>query len=128
MNRYCNDFYEDPPISKDIHGREVKRYRCKYPYSYDPYCIYKSNNWTPDDVVNYSDRLMQWDYDKFTKCMKMIWGENCGQYFNNKEPKDIEKFLNLYYAKNIELTGIEQGCNVATGYPYWIFYYKTEEI
>ena len=124
MDKFYNNFYESMGVSFNIHGEIVKRPRREYTYNYDPYCIYKSDNWSPTDNGDYSDRLMQWDYDKFTNCMKEIWGERCGQYFDNKDPQDVEKFLRLYHGKIIELTGIEQGCNVATGYPYWIFYYK----
>jgi len=67
---------------------------------------------------------MQWDYKKFNECCKKVWG-NEGQYFSNREPKDIEKFLSLYWNKKIELTAIEECCNVSSGYPIWIFYYET---
>ena len=123
MNTYDN-FYRAVSPDCDIHGEIVKRPKHIYKYSYDPYCVYKSNNWSIKDTGDYSDRLMQWDYDKFTNCMKEVWGERCGQHFDNKEPKDIEKFLSLYHNKNIEITGIEKACNVSNGYPYWIFYYK----
>jgi hypothetical protein len=52
-----------------------------------------------------------------------VWN-NEGQYFNNRKPQDIEIFLSKYLEKSITLTGIEEGCNVSNGYPYWIFYYK----
>ena len=122
-----NDFYENIHVVRNIHGEPVEKTQRDYPYSYDAYCIYKSDNWSPNDSGDYSDRLMQWDYNKFGKCMKEVWGNNAGQYFTNKDPKDVEKFLSLYHNKKIELTGIEQACNQWNGYPYWIFYYKDKE-
>ena len=119
-----NDFYEDIHVVRNIHGQPIEKTQRDYPYSYDAYCVYKSDNWSPMDDVCYSDRLMQWDYDKFTDCMKEVWGERAGQYFDNKEPEDIQKFLRWYYSRNVVLTGIEKGYNVGNGYPYWIFYYK----
>lgn len=124
MEKIYDEFYRAVGLSFNIRGEIVERPQRQYPYSYDPYCLYKSDDWSLTDDGDYSDRLQQWDYDKFTKCMKEVWGERCGQYFTNKDPKDIEKFLSLYFGKKIKLTGIEQGCNVATGYPYWVFYYR----
>ena len=88
-----NDFYEDIHVVRNIHGQPIEKTQRDYPYSYDAYCVYKSDNWSPMDDVCYSDRLMQWDYDKFTDCMKEVWGERAGQYFDNKEPEDIQNFL-----------------------------------
>jgi hypothetical protein len=105
----------------DLDGRPVERTRNKYPYSYEPYVLWKGDYKKTDHVV-YSDRLMQWDYDKFNKCCMKVWN-NEGQYFDNRKPNDIENFLSKYYDKEIKLTAIMEGCNVSNGYPYWIFFY-----
>lgn len=106
----------------NIDGIPVKRTIQEYPYSYDPFLIW-SNNYHKDDHVLYSDRLYQWNFEKFNRCCYKVW-KNMGQWFDERSPKSIEKFLSLYLEKPICLTGIEQGCNVSNGYPYWIFFYK----
>lgn len=113
-------------IFHNIKGEVIKRTPFDYPYSYDAYETYKSYNWSKDDTVTYSDRLIQWDSNKFLKCAEKAFGLNCGHNFN-KNPKDIEKFLNLYFEIELELTGVEQACNYHNGYPYWIFYYKSKK-
>lgn len=105
-----------------LDGNPVKRTKQNYPYSYDDYVVWKGEYSEMDNAV-YSDRLMQWDYERFNKCCQEVWG-NSGQYFNNRMPTDIERFLSLYYKENIQLTAVTEGCNVSNGYPYWAFFYR----
>jgi len=107
----------------NLAGEIVERTKGEYPYNYDAFLIWKGNYIKGKSDVVYSDRLMQWDYKKFNKCCNEIW-DNEGQYFSNRNPKDIEKFLSLYWDKEIVLTAIEECCNVSNGYPIWIFYYE----
>jgi len=106
----------------DLDGNLVEKDKYNYQYSYDPYVVWK-NNYLPDSSMVYSDRLMQWDFRKFNKCCLQVWN-NEAQYFHSRQPKDIEKFLSLYFGKEIKLTVIMEGCNVSNGYPYWIFGFK----
>ena len=46
--------------------------------------------------------------------------------FYGDKPKDIERFLALYWKKNIRLTGVMRGANCSSGYPYWVFQYREE--
>lgn len=108
----------------DLDGRPVKRTKFDYPYSYDEYVQWKGDYSKTDHAV-YSDRIMRWDYDKFNKCCREVWG-NEGQRFDNRSPVDIEKFLSLYYEEDIKLTAVMQGCNASNGYPYWIFFYANK--
>ncbi len=41
---------------------------------------------------------------------------------------EINKFLNLYFGKEVQLTAVLQGCNIGNGFPYWIFAYKDMDI
>lgn len=106
----------------DLNGRPVERTKEEYPYSYDPYVVWEDNYNKTNECI-FSDRLVQWDYNKFNKCCKKIWN-NDSQYFDDRLPKDIEKFLKLYLNKQIKLTAIMEACNCSNGFPYWIFYYK----
>lgn len=107
----------------DLDGNPVKRTKEEYPYSYDAYVVWKKDYRKGKGNAVYSDRLLQWDYDKYNKYSKEVWN-NEGQYFNDRRPEDIEKFLSLYFGKNIKLTVIMEGCNVSNGYPYWVFFYE----
>lgn len=110
----------------NIKGELVEKTPDKYPYSYEAFMKWKKDYQRTDEVV-YSDRLISWDYDKYNKCSKAIWG-NTRQTFDMRLPKQIEAFLSMYFNKCIILTGIEQCCNVSSGYPIWIFYYRENEV
>lgn len=108
----------------NIHGERVQRTSREYPYSYDPFLVYKAPTWADTDTVVYSDRLEEWDSDLYDQCRKEVWGDS-GQYFSGRTPRDIESFLQLYFKDPaLKLTGIEEGCNVGNGYPFWVFYMK----
>lgn len=114
-------FGEFPHVICNIEGKPVERDKANWPYSYDRFVIWKGD-WSETDYAVYSDRLCQWDSKKYSECCKQVW-PNSGGLFSQKSPLDIERFLSLYFGKQIKLTGIEEGCNVSNGYPYWIFYY-----
>lgn len=104
---------------RDWDGNPVDRTPNEYRYSYDPYVQYKKKD--EYQHVVYSDRLLQWDYDKHNRLCEKHFG-NSGQYWNDRSIKDIESFLRDWYDKpELELVGKMEGCNVSNGYPYWIF-------
>lgn len=105
----------------DIEGNIVKRNPYTNPYNYDEYVIWKKGCKIDRSTAVYSDRLQQWDSEKFNKCKSKINGE-----FSYDNPKTVETFLSLYFEQEIELTAIVQGCNQSSGFPYWVFYYKEE--
>jgi hypothetical protein len=76
-----------------------------------------------DDQAVYSDRLLQWDYNKHNELCEKYFG-NKGQLWSNRDPKLIESFLCDYMGKPIKLTKIDKTENRATGYPIWIFFYR----
>lgn len=109
----------------DLNGAPVKRTPFTHPYNYDDYVIWKddSNFDRANDDAVYSDRLYQWDYEKYNKCCMNVF-KNKGQNFKLRNPKDIEKFLSMYFNKQIKLTAVVESCNQAYGNPYWVFFYK----
>lgn len=123
FNKYEHRAYACNGNYVDIHGSINERTPRNAPYSYDPYVVKKSARCTPllDDAV-YSDRLSQWDYDKYEAACKHAF--KTGGQFSTKSLDEISDFLSYYFDKKVECTCIMEGCNVATGYPYWIFYYK----
>jgi len=103
-------------------GNQVKNTKHDSPYSYDPYVImgvpgakYKH--------ADYSDRLRQWDSDKYQKLVERHFKK--GQRFDNTTIDIIEKFLKDYHDDpGLKLVMVAEGANQATGYPYWIFFYN----
>ncbi|MEX3625374.1 hypothetical protein [Viridibacillus arvi] len=108
---------------KDLDGNSIERSPIDYPYSYDEFVIWVSDYQKGNSENVYSDRLFQWDPKKFNDCCIKIWG-NTRQYFNNRNPKEIEKFLSMYLDSPIKLTAITECCNRYSGYPYWSFYFN----
>ena len=102
----------------------------RYKYSYDPYFLYRADTFNPDIMSGeYSDRMWEWDHDKFDRCVNAVWPDSRhGQCFYHDDPEDVKKFLELYFGHPVVLHGILQGCNVSSGYPYWIFVFTKVEI
>lgn len=104
------------------------RTKDEYRYNYDPFLVWaKKDSYirnTEGSHAVYSDRLLQWDYTKYNKCRREVFG-NEYQTFSGDSPDQIEKFLRLYNDNpKLELIKIAEGCNVGNGYPYWMFWYK----
>lgn len=107
----------------DLEGNPVKRTPRTHPYSYDAYVQWRGG--ANDEITSsvYSDRMIQWDYQKFTKLREKHFG-NGGQYFGGRNPAKIESFLRDYFDQpQLRLVVIQQCCNVSSGYPIWIFQY-----
>lgn len=112
----------------NIHGERVERTPREYPYSYDPFQVFKDPAWTDRDAVVYSDRMYQWDWEKYDRCCEKVWNDR-RQSFSGRDPAEIERFLQLYFEDpTLMLTGIEAGCNYSNGYPFWVFYMKGEKV
>lgn len=117
--------YETEKRYIDLNGNVVKRTPFSHPYNYDEFVVWKkegSNNIERESAV-YSDRLWEWNHEKYDKCCQEVFKDN-GQQFNNRNPDAVEKFLSLYFEKEVILTAIVQGCNRSSGFSYWIFYYE----
>lgn len=107
----------------DLNNKPIKRNPHSYPYSYDTFKVWDNGYCKEKSHSLYSDRMWQWNYEKFDKCCEMVFG-NSGQMFYDRTPEDINSFINLYLGKEVRLTAILQGCNVSTGFPYWVFVYE----
>lgn len=124
MNNYE---YDDGYIKYqfvDLDGNPIKRTPFTHPYNYDEYVIWKDKDF--DEKIHsavYSDRLYQWDYEKYNKCCHEVFKVK-GQHFGKADPKNIEKFLSMYFDKDIKLKAVTQGCNQADGNAYWVFFYE----
>ena len=110
----------------DIHGNPVQRTPGEYPYSYDQIAVFKTEAFMDTTDAVFSDRMRQWSPEKFAACYLRAFDKD-GQIFDPRYAEQIERFLQLYYGIDLELTGIEEGCNFSNGYPYWVFYFKRNE-
>lgn len=122
-----NDGTEHFTIDRPYHPEQWEvRSKYEYPYSYSPFIIYgheiKNTNINDHGTV-YSDRMFQWDYKKTNRWLKKIFG-NENQYFNNKDPALVEKFLQKRFNyPRLRLDMIVEWCNLSNGYPLWSFHY-----
>jgi len=74
----------------------------------------------------FSDRLFQWNSDKYDRCYMKVWG-NKSQYFDLDDNKRIERFLNLYFDTNdIKVDYVLKHENMVNRCPYWEFKYHHE--
>ena len=106
-----------------IDGHFVEREPHEYPYSYTRFCLWK-RGWNKEDHVLWSDRLYN-QYKNYSDIKNEILGmsDNFAQY----TPEQIETFLCRLFEKDVTVTGMEQECNYATGYPYWLIYFRYKE-
>lgn len=109
-------------VYKDLEGKAVRKTPITNPYDFDDYVEWKGNYRQFDSAV-YSDRLYQWNTEKYKKCYEQVFKNN-GQRFDSKNVSGIRKFLSMYFDKEIELTAIMRGCNISSGFPYHIFFYR----
>lgn len=125
MNNYQNAWGESIPMLTDLYGNSVERTPYTHPYNFDQHVIWKSEDFDKTKVYSaeYSDRMLEWNREKFARCTQEVF-KNQSQYFDNRKPKDIEKFLIKYFEHNLKLVAIEKCCNFSTGYPIWIFYFE----
>lgn len=111
----------------DLDDNPIKRTPYECPYEFDEYLIWKDENFDKEKYsAVYSDRLWQWDYEKYNRCCQEVF-KNQGQRFDEREPEEIERFLSMYFGNEIKLLAIMKGCNVNSGFPYWIFLYEQIE-
>jgi len=107
----------------DENGRPIARTPLTHPYSYDSYVIWGNSDGNSSGAL-YSDRLFQWNPEKYNRLCVKHFGDK-GQHFDNRDPAKVEAFLRDYFDKpKLVLTMIMRGCNVSSGYPLWIFFYK----
>jgi hypothetical protein len=112
----------------DEHGNQVKRTKQSHPYSYDGFILHRFGPNSEATSTIYSDRLLQWDWDKHNRlCMKHFGDER--QYWNNRDPKKIEAFLRDWCEDpELKLIFIMEYCNQASGYPCWRFDYCSKKL
>lgn len=112
----------------DLYGKQVKRTKKQYPYTYNPFVIWMDDNFNLDkaNIQVYSDRMREWDFDKYIECCRIVW-KGCGVPINDTHILALYhymQFVHLYFKDdmpNFKLTAIMQGCNYGNGYEHLIF-------
>lgn len=108
----------------DIDGNPVERTPHTNPYTYDDHVIFRSGPNTEIDNTAYSDRILQWDYEKARNLQRKHF-VNRGDYYPREDAKKVQAFLRDYFdAPKLELIVITEGCNQSSGYPVWCFHMK----
>jgi len=92
----------------------------EWPYSYSPYYLWGQSEKGCDAV--YSDRMAQWDNDKAKAALAAVADLNCRYGYWGQE--GTSKYLTAYFGKPTEAVAAAEGCNVSSGYPYWIFWFR----
>lgn len=112
-----------PEMYHKFFPENIIKDRISYPYTYDPFLIYFNEKAESESTVTiYSDRLWQWDYDKYNLLCKKHFG-NEGQIWENREPEKIQAFLCDWTGKEVILIANIQYVNMLSGYPVWRFDY-----
>jgi hypothetical protein len=101
-----------------IPGNQDKT-KADYPYSYDPFFIYFNEKAKGKDAgCVYTDRLKQWDWDKYQRLCEKHFG-NKSDYWHDRPADKIQAFLCDYLDKEIVLVANIQYVNLGNGYPLW---------
>lgn len=117
MITYRGDQYIPKDFCFNIEGLKTKT---SNPYNYDPYMQYLADDHElMKGSTVYTDRLLQWDYEKTNRLMKKHFG-NEGQYWTDRKPEAIEAFLRDWREdQNLQLIAVIEYCNPSSGYPVW---------
>lgn len=106
----------------DEFGNPVSRTKQTHPYSYDGFVLWRGGENNEATATVYSDRLLQWDYEKHNKLCMKYFGDEAQLWWDKRSPQQIEKFLRDWFDnENLKLVLIMEYCNISNGYPCWRF-------
>lgn len=121
-----------PLISRfiDEFGRPVKKTKFTNPYGYDGFVQERCGENHEANGTVYTDRLLQWDYDKTRKLIKKHFKDTGidvgGDYWDKRPAKAVEGFLREWLEKpELKVILIMEYCNLSNGYPVWRIDYHT---
>lgn len=115
----------------DLNGNIVKRNRIEYPYSYDPYVIYKGSDFHKTDTPYYSDRIEHCYFtaEEFENALSQAGLKRYGASWESdrmswKNSDHVTRLMSILLKKDVKCTAILEGCNYGNGYPYWLVYIR----
>lgn len=117
----------------DENGKPALRNKMQYPYTYDPFILYRFGENSEANGTAYSDHLLgnkarnkeeaEEKYKKHNDLCQKHFGDQ-GQYWDQRDPEKIEAFLRDYFeSPDLKLIFVVEYCNWSTGYPVWRFDY-----
>lgn len=112
IRRRYNDRFVDP--RKTLTKEQA-------PYGFSEYFIFGDRWAIKENGVdgNYSDRMSQWDREKYEKAFK----NNIKSRILSGNVVEISAFLSEYFGKPCEAVAMAEGC-FPNGYSYFIFWHK----
>lgn len=108
----------------DLEGNIVENNPMEYPYSYDPYVIYKSSDYKPTDVPFHCWEVMYSIKEEVDKALNQMGLKRFGpswEHLSWEVPQQVERFMGILMKQNITCTAIVKCC-YGDGNPYWIVY------
>lgn len=117
MVTYRGDQYLRSGSYFEVDGAKTK---ASHPYNYDPIMQFLADEHeTLEGSTVYTDRLMQFDYEKANRLMQKHFGDT-GHYWDKRAPEAIEAFMRDWNDDpELKLIAVIEYCNHATGYPTW---------
>lgn len=93
-----------------------------YSYSYSEFFHFGSRSIIKQEGIEavYDDRLWQWDYEK-TKRLK---AKHCDVRWECATSAQLDAFMSAYQGEPCEVVALAEGCNVSSGYAYYIFWFR----
>lgn len=125
-----NDGYQHMSMDYvDEFDLPVKRTKSTHPYNYDGFVQERVHPNELSQHTVWSDRLLQWDYDKTRKLIfkhfKATGIDVGGDYYSSRTAEQIQGFLRDWYKNDkLEVTLVMDYCNQSNGYPLWRIDYR----
>jgi hypothetical protein len=114
-------FEEDMPVDVSTSNKQAVL-PCPYysnPYWNQAQTIFGAR--TKGLSYEYDDRLQQWDYEK-----DRMARDEAAKTAKPRTAAFFEKFLSIYHGRPVELMHIMAGCNLANGFPYYVFGFRNK--
>jgi hypothetical protein len=120
-------------VGRGVHPKWVstdpdrQREQHDHPYSYSEFFIYGDRQVIRSKGLEavYSDRLQQWDYEKYERCCEehpKAWRRPVG------DRAAMSAWMTAYMGKPVDVVALAEGCNVSSGYPYWIVWFREKPV
>lgn len=116
----------------DLSGNPIDKNPKEYPYSYDPFVLFRDNEISLSFIQNEcdafdSDRLESWYPNEISQFRKDNNIGHGNMYWAYTEFKDkLDEMISELFKKKCKIAAIIQNCNISSGYPYWTIYYYEE--
>ena len=112
-------YFSDKGFSYDFCQPEYNRGPHEYPYSFDPYFLWKLPNYDEGSQL-YTDRMYQQDYEKMREAVSKAGAKVASELTMGQSDIVAKHFLGPEY----KCVAFATGCNVSNGYPYGILWVK----